>query len=229
MLFYRNSVGFTQQAADFFQKHKYLICKSFLPPEISHRWRQKALALSAGCASSVEKQARDGAGLLRYSVVTGQVIKARWPELFAAYSGSEWKGWIKAITGESEIFVSPHLESAININVLAKVGDVYRWHFDAVAYTLLLYLSDSNPEDGGALELFPTQRQESEKILIRGEKAVYVPRAGDAVLMDGTSCYHRVAPILRSHIRISVPMVLPRTSSHLRPSALDNYLYKEAA
>jgi hypothetical protein len=52
--------------------------------------------------------------------------------------------------------VSPHLESAININVLAQEGDVYRWHLDAVAYTLLLYLSDSHIDDGGALELFPT-------------------------------------------------------------------------
>jgi hypothetical protein len=65
--------------------------------------------------------------------------------------------------------------------------------------------------------------------LHRYETIIYVPKEGDAVLMDGTSCYHRVAPILRSHIRISVPMVFPRTSTHLRPSTLDNYLYTEAA
>lgn len=167
--------------------------------------------------------------MLRYSVVTGDVLKARWQELFDAYSGNEWKAWIKAITGEDQIFISAHLESAININVLAQKGDVYRWHFDAAAYTLLLYLSDSDIEDGGALEFYPNVRQEMGKILDRGEKVIYVPKAGDAALMDGTSCYHRVAPILRSHIRISVPMVFPCTSTHLRPSALDSGLYKRAA
>lgn len=143
--------------------------------------------------------------MLRYSVVTGDVLKARWQELFDAYSGNEWKAWIKAITGEDQIFISAHLESAININVLAQKGDVYRWHFDAVAYTLLLYLSDSDIEDGGALEFYPNVRQEMGKILDRGEKVIYVPKAGDAALMDGTSCYH-VLP--RSYVPTSESVFL---------------------
>jgi hypothetical protein len=216
------------EAANLFQRNRYFIGRSVVPPEICLRWRKKAVELSESCARAIQKQSQDHHAL-RYAVVTGEIIKVKWPELFEIYCHAGLKEWVKAVSGESAIFVSPHLESAININVLAHPGDVYRWHFDAVAYTVLLYLSDSEMEDGGALEFYPNVCQPITADSVSTAKVTYVPRAGDAILMDGTRCYHRVAPILRPHLRISIPMVYPSTAQHSRPADLDNYLYDQAA
>jgi 2OG-Fe(II) oxygenase superfamily len=218
-----------RESARRFQRDKYLISRSFVAWQRSRQWSEKALATARDHSNTIQKRTGGDLGVLRYSVVTGGVIRANWPELFNAYTDPVLREWIKVVTGENEIHVSSHLESAININVLARPGDVYRWHFDAIAYTLLLYLTDSEVEDGGALELYPNLHEPVPSNLCGMRKVTYVPRTGDAVLMDGTCCYHRVAPVLRQHLRISIPMVFPRTAEHSRPADLDSYIYKPAA
>jgi hypothetical protein len=161
--------------------------------------------------------------------VTGETIKECWPELYDFFSAPELRSWISEVTGTQGIALSQHLQSAININVLNEPGEVYRWHFDAEPYTALLYLSDSEPEDGGFLELYPNANLETSETLPAQGRIQFLPRRGSLVLMDGTRCYHRVSPILRRHQRVSIPMVFPAQASRTRPENLDSYLYDQAA
>jgi hypothetical protein len=211
---------------ELFRTHGYVVCERMLPRSVSTNWRSIAKELSREHARAIQRESvKDGQ--LRYCVVTGDVIEKQWYELFEFYQHPRLREWIGLVTGRETIGLSSHLQSAININVLAREGDIYRWHFDAVPYTLLLYLSDSAAEDGGALEFYPNATGKKINELLPDSKVQYIPRSGDAVLMDGTRCLHRVAPVHRSHIRISVPMVFPAGAKHLRPCGLDDYLYGE--
>ena len=97
---------------------------------------------------------------LAYRVVTGDDIQTHWPELFAFYNDGYLLNWVKNVTGDSTIDISQHIQSAVNLNILDTRTFRYRWHFDAVCYTALLYLTDVRPRDGGALKLIPNcQRQ----------------------------------------------------------------------
>jgi hypothetical protein len=155
---------------------------------------------------------------LRYRVVTGEIVRDQWPALFSLYGSSELRAWIAAVVGVPHLFTSSHLRSAININAMGEPGEIYRWHTDAVGFTLLLYLSQSAREDGGALELRTPGGAEVRATL---------PAPGTIVLMDGTRCMHRVSPILRRHERISIPMVFTPDHDHQRPPGLDEYLYTQ--
>jgi hypothetical protein len=185
-------------------------------------WRQRALQVlhSGGLRIS-----RAGGGAeLRYRVANGELIQREWPELFELYCGNEIRDWVKAITGAAAVFLSPHTASAVNVNLLGEPGEIYRWHFDATPFTTLLYLTSSTPEDGGALQMSDGQPSAGVEEITAHVESFY-PRAGTMLLMDGTRCYHRVAPVLRPHIRLSIPMVFPPTATHERPVALDSYLY----
>lgn len=205
----------------------YVIVEDAIGPQTCARWRATALQLAQRYGQQIERLS-DG-HLLRYQVVTGEVLHDHWPELFEVYNGSETREWVRWVTGADAIFASPHLRSAVNINVMCEPGEVYRWHFDAVAYTALLYLTTSAPEVGGALEFYPDVAGSAggPPDLHDREKISVLPRAGMLVLMDGTRCYHRVAPILRRHTRLCVPMVFPATAEHQRPRELDSYLYAD--
>lgn len=198
---------------DFFASHKFVVVPDFLPPEIARDWALRAEALSAQRGVSI---LRPGEHKLAYIVVDGKLIRKHWPALYRFYGAEQVRAWVAAVTGETAIFTSAHEASAININRLESTEHIYRWHYDAVPYTLLVYLSDSVPDDGGALEV----RRET------GEVIQIYPRRGLAVLMDGTRCEHHAAPLLRQVVRLSMPMVFPANRVHARPTGLDDYLYK---
>jgi 2OG-Fe(II) oxygenase superfamily len=212
---------------EWFTDNGYLIVDKVIPPDLCDSWRQTALRIAQDTGRSIRKET--GNDLLQYRVVTGETIKDCWPELYDFYSAPDLRSWISELTGTQGIALSSHLQSAININVLNEPGEVYRWHFDAVPYTALLYLSDSQPEDGGFLEFYPNANLKNSETLPAQEKIQFLPRRGSLVLMDGTRCYHRVSPILRRHERISIPMVFPTQSRQARPENLDSYLYDQAA
>src|SRR5436853_1442647 len=137
---------------DNFARHNFVIASTALLPDQANELRRKAIRMSR----LARPISRHEAGFhLVYQVVTGEQIQRRWSDLLSLYTNEGLRAWIKAITGASEIVVSPHLESGVNLNVMKGDGDVYRWHFDAVPYTALLYLTDVYPRDGGALELAP--------------------------------------------------------------------------
>jgi len=210
-----------------FRKNGYLILEKVITPNICDSWKLTALRIAQAAARTVRKE--NGSDVLRYRVLTGDTIKDRWPQLYDFYSHPELRSWISGVTGTEGIALSPHLQSAININVLSEPGEVYRWHFDAEPYTALLYLSDSEPDDGGFLEFYPNANLESSETLPVERKVKFLPRQGSLVLMDGTRCYHRVSPILRRHERVSIPMVFPAQARQARPENLDSYLYDQAA
>ena len=205
-----------------FARDAYVICPDALRAEHARELREKARALVERHARRIEQQSAEH--VLRYRVVTGDVVRAEWPGLFAIYQSAELRGWVAWMAGTATMFTSSQLRSAININALGDPGEVYRWHFDAAGLTLLLYLSDSTEADGGALEMrSPGSHQErpAEAAALR-----MLPTSGTIVLMDGTRCMHRASPVLRRHERISIPMVFTPTPDHDRPAGLDDYLYR---
>jgi hypothetical protein len=211
---------------ELFRRSRYAVFEDAIDPEACARWCTTALQLAQRYAEQIER--RSDGHLLRYQVVTGEVLREHWQELFDFYHAPETHDWVRLVTGADAIFASPNLRSAININIMREPGEVYRWHFDAVPYTALLYLTTSAREDGGALEFYPNVGSSAGQADLRdGEKISLLPRAGTVVMMDGTRCYHRVAPLLRKHVRLCIPMVFPATAEHERRSELDSYLYAE--
>jgi hypothetical protein len=206
-----------------FQRLHYVVVPRLLPPRVVRQWRQEAERMT--CYAREIRRKNDGMTLV-YRVVTGDIIQEKWPELFAFYNDSEMLDWVKAITGERSIFISPHLQSAVNLNLMDNVQSVYRWHFDAVAYTALLYLTNVEPKDGGALELVANCRPHKAPPETQTRRVQLWPAAGTLVLMDGTRCYHRVAQLLRPSIRLSIPLVYPNTRHPVRDKGLDSYLYE---
>jgi 2-oxoglutarate-Fe(II)-dependent oxygenase superfamily protein len=207
-----------------FQRAQYLVVPQALPPDTLERWRHRAQHITQYAR---QIQRTDGGLQLVYRVVTGETIRDRWPELFAFYNDPAVLDWVKEVTGEHAIFTSPHLQSAVNLNIMDNVQSIYRWHFDAVAYTALLYLTDVHPEDGGALELIANCQPHQIPAPIRQPVQLW-PEAGTLVLMDGTRCYHRVARLRRAKVRYSVPLVYPNSKHATRDSELDSYLYEPA-
>jgi hypothetical protein len=172
----------------------------------------RALSLAGRTGRHIRRSS--DAGLLDYAVVTGDTIKADGPELYALYESVELLDWLRDVTEIAGVGRSPNLRSAVNINILGSKGQQYRWHTDAVPFTVLLFLTTVAPESGGEL-------------LVRigpDEVTAIPPAAGQLVLMDGHRCPHAVAPLLDDVTRISMPMVFPAVPMD-RPDGLDDYLY----
>lgn len=207
-----------------FEVDHYIILPQALPESLVRNWQRRALAVSKH-ARMISRS--DGVSKLVYRVATGDVIRVHWPELFAFYQDNHTVGWVREVTGRHQVCPSEHIVSGVNLNILDSSESVYRWHFDAVPYTVLIYLTETLPENGGALELVPGCRRHEVPDLSTAGIVRHFPSAGTIVLMDGTRCYHRVAPMLRAVLRLSIPLVY--TDAHTRPSGLDSYLYDEIA
>ena len=206
-----------------FARWKYVVVDEALPADFLRECRTLAEELTA-FARSIQRT--EGEFRLVYRVMTGDVIQERWPELFALYRDNVFPEWIREVTGEDSIVTSSAIQSAVNLNIMQ--GDsIYRWHFDAIPYTLLLYLNDVLPDDGGALQLVPGCEPHKIPDLATTSPIEVWPRAGTLVLMDGTRCYHHVAPLRRPMTRFSIPMVYPTAATaQQRPAGLDSYLYE---
>jgi hypothetical protein len=209
-----------------FQQNGYAVVPHALPAGLIDRWWRQAEQLKEQ-ARTIKRA--DGEFELVYRVVTGETIRSQWPELFAFYNDREMLDWIKDISGEKLICTSQYLCSAVNLNIMESAESVYRWHFDAVAYTALIYLNDILPEDGGAMQMVPGCEPHVRPDLNSAGIVELWPTAGTLILMDGTRCYHRVSRLLRPTTRLSIPLVYPNTASIQRPAGLDSYLYKDAA
>jgi len=225
---------YRQQWSEDFAKSGAVVIHGALPQQTIADWRTISQDLVTRFGIDIER--RSAEHTLTYRVVTGEVLRLHAPEIFAFYSASETADWVRQITGAPSIVTSARERSAININCLERPGQRYRWHFDAIPYTLLLYLTDHAPEDGGSLEFCSCTPAEIEgsareptAAQLEREKVSITPRAGMMVLMDGTRCYHSAAPVLRPISRLSIPMVFPVSREHERPEGLDDYLYQAAS
>ena len=235
--FCAKKLPFREQWARDFANSGAVVMYDALPQQTIADWRALSLELVIRFGIDIERRSADH--LLTYRVVTGEVLRQHAPQILAFYSAPETADWVRQITGAESIVTSARERSAININCLERPGERYRWHFDAIPYTLLLYLTDHSAEDGGALEFWrcPPARvddaegspaREPHPLEVGREKISITPRAGMMVLMDGTRCYHSVAPVLRPISRLSIPMVFPVSREHERPEGLDDYLYQPA-
>lgn len=206
-----------------FARDGYVVVHDALPEATITRWRDRAHELFEH-ARDIDK--RSDGHVLAYRVLTGEVIRDEFTELYDFYTAPSTLRWVAKVTGEREIHVSPNVRSAVNVNILQS-GHSYRWHFDANPYTALLYLSTTPPGAGGQLELFPNlgPGNTSPAHLAAREKVTLPTRAGTLVLLDGSITYHRVAPVVEACDRLSVPMVYPPFREELRPPELDDYLY----
>jgi hypothetical protein len=202
----------SRSLAQAFAQQRFVVVHHFLPAGITREWAAAADRLSRQYGTSIRREGRDR---LAYTVVPGDIIRDHWPDLYAFYASDDVRAWVRQVTGAPAIFTSAHLASAININRLETTDHAYRWHYDATPFTLLIYLTDSAPDAGGALQVEPPH----------GAIIDVQPTRGMAVLMDGTVVRHRVAPIQRAELRLSIPLVYPATPEHHRPPGLDEYLY----
>jgi hypothetical protein len=210
-----------------FQRDRVVVVHHALPSSLIARWRYHALGLRRFAATVTRRES--GFDLI-YRVLTGDHIRVHWPELFAFYNNGDLLAWVKNVTGDSTTSLSQHIRSAVNLNILDTTDCRYRWHFDVMSYTVLLYLTDCAPQDGGALNLIPDCQKHIPPDLATARITQIWPRAGTIVVMDGTRCYHSVAPMLRKALRLSVPLVFPNSEASVRrPPGLDAYLYPRAA
>ena len=172
----------------------------------------EALALAHRSGRHIKRSS--DAGVLDYAVITGDVIKTDAARLYALYESTDLLAWIRAVTETPAVGRSPYLRSAVNINILGSRGQEYRWHTDAVPFTVLLFLTTVPQHAGGAL-----------LVRIGPDDVMAIPPvAGQLLLMDGHRCAHAVAPLLEDVPRVTMPMVFPETAID-RPDGLDDYLY----
>jgi hypothetical protein len=160
---------------------------------------------------------RSGGEALDYRVVTGDVIRAEAPPIYALYGSDALLTWIRDVSAVDGVDRSPHVRSAVNINGLDTSGQRYPWHNDAVPFTALLFLTTLADSAGG-------------EFLIRagGEDVTAIrPERGLLLLMDGQRCAHAVAPLREAVSRLTVPMVFPAVPAE-RPAGLDEFLYQVA-
>ena len=198
-----------------FSRDKLVLIRDAVSSEVILKWSSIAEELVEDYGVDIHRE-NDGMPL-DYRVVTGDVIRQHWRELYDFYTSPKTRDWVRNLTGDGHIFVSRNLKSSVNINSMRTPGQIYRWHTDAIPYTLLLFLTDVPESDGGALEITPAGC---------GDSPVAIqPRAGSIVLMDGSICRHRVAPLLSPRQRLTVPMVYPTVEDDSRPPGLDDYLY----
>lgn len=224
-----------------------LIVVNVMTPEDVARWRQTAVDIVArhGHGVNASSHGKSGSSIhqdsgdrLAYTVIAGDTIRDQFTEAWDFYQSSATKEWIDAVTGGPAAKCSSSILPAVNINSLKGPPDRYPWHFDLCPYTLTLYLTSLCEEDGGQFEYYPNVKDgdyaaDPEQVthpnyLASRQRFSILPRAGMLVLMDGALTLHRVAPTLRTCLRLSMPMAYPVTPYVNRP-AHDAYVYGRSA
>ncbi len=150
----------------------------------------------------------DTAGL-DYIVLTTSGVRAHLTWLYKLYMSLA----VRISRRVGETVVCPDSEGAINVNCLPWPGDRYELHVDSSPYTLLVGVTTHLLD--GALWAMPPG----------GEKIVFKPEAGLALLFDGESTPHQVQPVAHAP-RVTVPMLfVPERLQVGRDASLDGYLY----
>jgi hypothetical protein len=199
-----------------FERRGVLVVPNALSPAEIDGPAADAASVAARCARRIHRSSDEST--LDYRVVTGDVIRKEAAAIYEIYESAQLLEWIRRVAATEGVGLSPHLKSAVNINVLDTAGQQYRWHTDAVPFTTLLFLTTLPASAGGEL-LIRTRQDDVMSV---------PPVAGQLVLMDGHQCAHAVAPLREDAVRITVPMVFPAHPIE-RPPGLDDYLYSTDA
>jgi hypothetical protein len=161
---------------------------------------------------SLESEATAG---LDYIVTTGHTIEHELPFLFDFFNSKEM------IAKASELFGEPvkaeNHHSGISINLLMGANKRYELHLDDRPYTVLLFANTLNYTDGGDFVY-----------LVDDEEFTIQPGEGRLVFFDGSKIPHKVEPLKRMTVRLSIPMHYRPVAEVSRTDAIDNYLFEEA-
>ncbi|MQY22301.1 2OG-Fe(II) oxygenase [Nocardia macrotermitis] len=175
---------------------------------VCEQWSRRS-ELHGGTSTSLEPLGT----VIDYRLLTGDDIAEHLPWLFELHRTS-FHRIAEEISGMS-LDPDNAVTSAVNVNILDPGGDGYEWHLDSNPVTALLFLSTHTEEDGGRLELRPTDR----------EPLSVTPCAGTLAVFDARRCPHRVSPPTQG-LRISAPMNYFITGQpRHRPDDLDAALY----
>src|SRR5512143_3418333 len=98
-----------------FERDYFVIVPQALPSSLLERWRERALQMVEH-ARTISR--RDGDFNLVYPVVTRDVIRSRWPELFAFYQDERTLEWVRQVTGDDAVGTSERILSSVNLNVM---------------------------------------------------------------------------------------------------------------
>ena len=189
----------------------------------------------------IHREARGRA--LRYSVIDGYQIRAQLPDVWNLYIGPVRELLSKMAQQELDPLES---RAGVNVNIMAPGRSEYRWHFDRVPVTAVLYL---NEVSGGETELYPNvrfvlanqDRVRAQKLLDRvscstamrgilSRRVVVSPRAGRIVTFEGNRCWHSVRGVEGGNHRVNILLAYDREGApSVAAEGLDAYLYSNDA
>jgi hypothetical protein len=181
---------------------------------------------------------------LRYQVIDGEQIREHLPSIWQLYTGRVQA----AVNGSAATRYVPlsNTRAGVNVNIMRPEQSSYRWHYDRVRLTCLLYL---NAVEGGETVMYPNFRlhlgsagspaaqraldrliQTSPIRKLFGRKVVTRPRAGRALVMRGDRCWHSVRPVTGNQERINIVLAYDYPGAQYPvDEALDAYLYTQQA
>ncbi|GAB3967945.1 2OG-Fe(II) oxygenase [Plantactinospora veratri] len=182
-------------------------------------WTAELLEAVETHARPARLDASDGSSLeppgtvIEYELLDGAQVAQTVPWLDRLYRNEFLQ--LASETWGGQLLASDDIRNGVNVNILRGRGSKYEWHVDTNPLTGLLFATSHDLEDGGMLTF-------------RGEydDAVCVPCAGHLLLFDAREAPHRVTPLKRRGIRVSVPMnFFTAETLAERSPALDGYLY----
>ncbi|MFE7115814.1 hypothetical protein ACFU99_10375 [Streptomyces sp. NPDC057654] len=146
--------------------------------------------------------ARADASPRRMATVGGQMVGALAPWVPRLYADASLTALIRRISGVEVIEAPDPLERYV-LNVLHQLGDTHGAHLDAYPLTFVLCAdAPSSPRDGGLLEYAPGELDPAGLDGAVARRAHHRP--GDAYLLRGDACVHRVTPLRRAGLRRTV-------------------------
>jgi len=122
----------------------------------------------------------------------------------------ELRDFFKKICGE-ELVPHPSYSNSPQVNISYEggtKGPVDHWHWDSVAYTGVILLSDMSKMVGGDLEIAKCDKKKALDMLAHGQQppveTVRYGQAGKMILAQGSEILHHVTPVESQSQRISM-------------------------
>jgi len=115
----------------------------------------------------------------------------------------------RQIAGE-ELVPHPSLSNSpqVNLSIEGAKGPVDIWHYDSVAYTGVVLLSDVQKMVGGKLEFAHVDKHKGLDLLAQGKpfksETIGYEQPGKMILAQGAELLHHVTPVTNNIIRISL-------------------------
>lgn len=101
-----------------------------------------------------------------------------------------------------EPYVRLHFLAALNVGKASEGKKVRRWHNDYQSMNLIVFLDDPLAHKGGKLQLYRGTKEEADTLLKKSDdlpsnkvETITYPKAGHAVLIQGSLLKHAVTPL----------------------------------